>query len=396
MPHFIEKTLQRIDKLDRDHIRAIMSQLYHDHRRLEEVINSLPDGIVVLDKRHRAVINNRAAQLLLPLRDRRDKEEAIWELVDDEQISGYLRQALQQRNKTDSASFSLGAKGNVRTLYMEMLPLVGEGKIIGNILRVTDITEKLANESRLYRAEQLASLTTLTANVAHEIKNPLGSISIYIQLIKREMQKNRVQRDAVSRHLTIVEEEIQRLNSTIVDFLFSMRPMALVLEESDIHPLLDEVITLFEPEMRDVHITLTTRYTRNLPRVEIDRKYMKQAIMNIIKNAIEAIGGDDTGDEKGDGEIIIQTAAVAEGIRIEIIDNGAGMSDNDISNAFDPYFTTKDNGSGIGLTQTYKVIREHRGEIAIANNAAAGATCTIILPLPRKQQKLIIDSHETA
>lgn len=389
MPQFIEKALEKIDRLDRDHLRTIMFQLYRDHRRLEEVINSLPDGIVVLDEGHRSVSSNRAARLLLPLLD--ESEGApLWEGVGDDDIARYLREALQNGGG-DGGAFTIDVRGSARTLQLDILPLVRQGGIVGNILRIVDITEKLIKESRLHRAEQLASLTSVTANVAHEIKNPLAAISIYIQLTKREMEKSGSLSPALAHNLTVVEEEIQRLNTTIVNFLFSVRPMELHLEEMDIHIPLDEVVTLFRPELQTAHITLTTRYRKNLPLVEIDRAHMKQAVMNIIKNAIEAVGARRGGAERqeGGGEIQICTAVVAQGVRIDVIDNGTGIRRGDMPNIFDPYFTTKDEGSGIGLTQTYKVIQEHRGEMSIVNNRDCGVTCTIVLPLPRNQQKLI-------
>lgn len=403
MPQFIEKTLDRLAKLDLERVRRIIRNLHRDHQRLEEVINSLPDGIVVLDERHRPLLRNRAARLLLPL-NAHNADAVVWDGVGDEQIARYLRQVLQERQSEGDddgvrrgggargASFSLGRAGSLRTLQLELLPLVRRRRIVGNILYITDITELLATESRLQRAEQLASLTHLTANVAHEIKNPLAAISIYIQLIKRELLRpspSSPTPPTIDDHLRIIEEEIDRLNKIVVDFLFSVRPIELALEEVEMHTILDEVLTLFRPELQDARIALTTRFANHLPLVEIDAGYLKQAIMNIIKNAIEAV--------VSDGAIEIRTAAADGGVRVEIIDNGSGVAERDLGRVFDPYFTTKDEGSGIGLTQTYKIIHEHRGEISIANNRSgsnnrgdrAGVTVTITLPLPRARQKLI-------
>ena len=419
MPHFIEKTLQRIDKLDHEHVRTIIHQLYCDHKRLEEVINSLPEGILVLDQQHKPLLHNRAARLLLPLRDQKEKE--IWKLVRDKEIAAYLQKTLQTENEKDTTNISLEVGGSLRTLQFGIFPLVRMGKIIGNILRVVDISDKITKESRLYRAEQLASLATLTANVAHEIKNPLASISIYIQLIKRDIEKNFNQDDTtiIKQHLAIVEEEIVRLNATVVQFLFSMRPITLRMEEIDIHELLDDVITLFEPEIQAANVTLSTHYATEMPRIEVDKKYITQTIMNIIKNAIESIDAHNTMPTElhadvrtpaskiidanttgatpanihtpAHGIIDITTSVAPEGIQLVIADNGAGIDPTHASRIFEPYFTTKDYGSGIGLTQVYKVIKEHRGDIRLTNNKHKGATCTITLPLPRTAQKLLKD-----
>lgn len=407
MLQFIKKTLARLDKLDHAHIRSIIMDLHHGQQRLAEVVNSLPDGIVVLNEQHCPLLQNRAARLLLPLRERGGSggwvagTATVWDAVDDVQIACYLQRELEDPSGQQSAgaSFSFGTPGNLRTLQLELLPLVRQGRVVGNILRIIDITEKINNESRLHRAEQMASLTHLTANVAHEIKNPLAAISIYIQLVKRELEQRSAIADStvtINDHLRIVEEEIARLNNTVVNFLFSVRPMELTIEEVELHPLLDEVITLFQPELQEMQINLIARYQKSLPAVEVDVAYIKQAFMNIIKNAIESIALDtERNDRQIDGAIEIRTSAASVdansgGVQVEVIDNGIGVGEAEMGRIFDPYFTTKDEGSGIGLTQTDKIIREHRGEIMIKNNdAGKGATVTITLPPPRARQKLI-------
>lgn len=411
MPQFIEKTLAKIDKLDRERIRAIILDLHHDQQRLAEVVNSLPDGIVMIDEHHRSLFQNKAARLLLPLHDRASnnssgkttKAKKVWNTINDKQIANYLKQALEDPDgqKSTNALFSLEIAGNLRTLQFELLPLIRQRQVVGNILRITDITEKINNESRLHRAEQMASLTHLTANVAHEIKNPLAAISIYIQLIKRELEQHSpiVSPQTINDHLKIVEEEIARLNNTVVNFLFSVRPMELSLEEVELYPLLDEIVTLFQPELRDAQITLTAHCQNSIPTVEIDVAYIKQALVNIIKNAIESITLNTHQHEEQDKGIIEIRTAIATGknnggVRVDVIDNGIGMEESDVGRVFDPYFTTKDEGSGIGLTQTYKIIREHRGEITITNNSVGrGATVTITLPIPKTKQKRIGQKH---
>jgi len=380
MARFIEKTLQKIDKLNRAQIDSIIRHLFHDYTRLEEVINSLPEGIVVLDEGHVPLLYNRSAHLML----RRDdhKGEKLWEVISDSKIARYAKEALHAGAAGDSAQITTEIGGEARVLDLSTLPLVRDGKIVGTIVRIVDSTAKIAEEVRLYRAEQLASLTNLTANVAHEIKNPLASISIYIQLIQRELAKEERARDdrRIAEHLTIVEEEIARLNSTIIDFLFAVRPMQLTLTAVDIHALLDDIITLLEPEVR-ARIHISKRDLATMPAVEGDKKYLAQAFINIIKNAIEAI--------PEEGAIEIRTALQSGKATIMVIDSGVGINNDAMARIFDPYFTTKEYGSGIGLTQVYKVIKEHRGDVRIENNSAGGATCTVTLPLARSGQRLL-------
>jgi signal transduction histidine kinase len=245
-----------------------------------------------------------------------------------------------------------------------------------------DITEKRRKEAQLRRAESLASLTTLAAGVAHEIKNPLGSLSIHIQLIRKALQgKGEVEVPFLERHLGVVDEEIERLNKIVVDFLFAVRPMAVQLREADPGELVAGIAEFIKPEAERAGVTVELRLEKDLPRVALDDRLMKQAVLNLVKNALAAM--------PWGGKLRLTAERVEDEVRITVEDSGVGISEEDLPKIFEPYFTTKENGTGLGLTITFKIVREHDGEIMVTSHPGQGSAFVIGLPIPQKERRLL-------
>jgi signal transduction histidine kinase len=252
-----------------------------------------------------------------------------------------------------------------------------------------DITEKRRKEAQLRRAESLASLTTLAAGVAHEIKNPLGSLSIHIQLIRKALKgKEAIEASLIERHLGVVDEEIDRLNKIVVDFLFAVRPMDVQLRESDPGQLVAGVAEFIRPEAEKTGIMVELDIAESLPRMALDERLMKQAILNLVKNALAAM--------PGGGKLRLSAQRVEDEVRIGIEDSGVGISEADLPKIFEPYFTTKENGTGLGLTITFKIVREHDGEISVTSRPGQGSSFVIILPVPQKERRLLPYDGDTA
>jgi len=245
-----------------------------------------------------------------------------------------------------------------------------------------DITEKRRRDAQLRRAESLASLTTLAAGVAHEIKNPLGSISIHIQLIhKALMGREAVEVPFLERHLGVVEEEIERLNKIVVDFLFAVRPMDVQLRDRDPGELVRGIADFIRPEAEATGVSVELSIADNLPRVALDERLMRQALLNLVKNSLAAM--------PGGGELRLAAEGSEDEVRLSVSDTGVGISEEALPKIFEPYFTTKENGTGLGLTITFKIVREHDGEIAVSSRPGLGSTFTISLPVPQKELRLL-------
>ena len=382
MRKFIERAIEKLPKLDEEQIRTLIMDLATEHERIELVLDSMNDGVMVSATDHTLVLVNKAAERLVPFASHEWYERPIWNAIADSEICEFIQQTLTNQESAQDREFTLDGNGANRVLSCSILPLVGSGVIQGNILHIEDITEKRAREARLRRAESLASLTTLAAGVAHEIKNPLGSIGIHIQLLQKALHTcEQLDRERMEGYVEVVNEEVDRLNRIVVDFLFAVRPIDVQLEERSLNEVVHDLLEFVKYELEEAGIELITELEEGLDAIQLDEKYLKQALMNMIKNAMAAM-------PQG-GVLRVSTTQRGDDVVLKLCDNGVGMSDDVIGKIFEPYFTTKDFGSGIGLTLAYKVIKEHRGEIAVMSQQGKGATFTITFPVPQKEQHLL-------
>jgi PAS domain S-box-containing protein len=374
MRGFVRRALEKLSKLDTEQIEQLFQTLGEENERLAVVLDSMNDGVFVTDETHRLVLVNKAAERMVPITPGR--------IIADEDISMLVRQTLENDESVSDREFTLDHGGTTRILSCSIIPLVQAGHIRGNILQLVDISEKRGREARLRRAESLASLTTLAAGVAHEIKNPLGSIGIHTQLLQKLVREQSAKNlETVETYLGVIEEEIERLNKIVVDFLFAVRPMDTKLEDNDLNALVDDLLTFVQYELEQAEIQLVRDFDQDLPQLQLDPKYFKQAVLNIIKNAISAM--------PDGGMLRVSTQQRGDQALLRISDNGIGMSEEVRDKIFEPYFTTRDFGSGIGLTLVYKVVKEHMGDISVISKEGHGSTFTITLPVPQRDTHLI-------
>ncbi|MFP4617741.1 MAG: two-component system sensor histidine kinase NtrB [Spirochaetaceae bacterium] len=382
MRNFIRRALNKLPKLDKEQIRTLLFDLASENEKLETVLHSMSEGILVTDTEHRVVFYNTAAVQMLPVWKNDMEELLVWKVVDDHDLSEFFEDVLTNGEEAEDEEFTLG-KGNVKwTLSFRITQLRREKEWWGNLVIFSDITERRKREARLRRAESLASLTTLAAGVAHEIKNPLGSIGIHIQLIQKALKKNRcLDEETANKYLEVIDEEIERLNGIVVDFLFAVRPMDTELKKADLNKVIEDLVGFVKYEAEESGVHVETKLGSTISKVEIDEKFIKQALMNIVKNGIAAM--------EGGGVLTISTREDEGYVHTDISDTGVGISDEKITKIFEPYYTTKDFGSGLGLTVVYKVVREHGGEISVQSQEGEGTTFTISLPVPESEKKLL-------
>ena len=381
MRRFLAKALEKIDKMDRERIRSLVYAITDENDRLEMVLESMTDGVVVTDGEHHILLFNKSAERLLPFAAGELVEKNVWEAIEDREIAAFLSEKLVSQEKVRDYEFTLDERGG-RTLSVSIMPLVNEKVIRGNVIHIEDVTQKRSEQARLRRAESLAALTTLTAGVAHEIKNPLASIGIHLQLIKKATEgRESVETAGVREYLQVIDEEVGRLNQIVVDFLFAVRPMDAQLECKDLNPVIRELLDFLRFELDEAGVKVELQLAEDLPRVRLDEKYLKQALLNIIKNAISAM--------PSGGRLCIKTAASDAELMLTIADTGAGMPEEIIEKIFEPYFTTRAFGSGLGLTLVYKIVKEHLGEIAVSSREGEGTSFQISFPVPQREKRLI-------
>jgi len=390
MVDFFRRALKKLGKLDIEKHRELLVSAVNQISLLETVSDSIDVGILVCDEKNNLVLVNKCALRLLPI----DYTEGaqIWSAIMDEQLVDCFREILVNNERVIDKEIDIVHKGRNRLLSINAVPLVQNKLITGTLIYIDDITDKRKEEFRLRRAENLASLTTLAAGVAHEIKNPLGSISIHLQLLQKSLEKKLKPElldsaENFDRYFAVLKEEIDRLNRIVVDFLFAVRPMNLELRNCDINFLLEQLVEFVRVEMEQSKILCLMELDENVPKILIDERYMKQAMLNLITNAKAAM-------PKG-GVLTIATNYSDNEIKISVCDTGIGIKKENLEKIFEPYYTTKETGTGLGLTQVYKIIREHQGEITVDSEPKTGSDFRIILPVPQKEMRLISYNENT-
>ncbi|MEE9308213.1 MAG: ATP-binding protein [Spirochaetia bacterium] len=381
MRKFLQRALEKIEKMDRTQIRQLVSDIAGDNELLEMVMESMSDGVVVTDREDNILMVNKSAERMFPFSTDDLIEKPLDQAIGDKEIREFLKENLHGLDRILDQEFTLG-DGYSRTLSLSIMPLVRQGWITGNVIHIEDVTEKRAKEARLRRAESLAALTTLTAGVAHEIKNPLGSIGIHLELMKKEMSgKKQIETQKVLENLLIIKEEVDRLNRIVMDFLFTVRPMNAELSYDELNRVVRELLDFMKFELSEAGITVDTDLTKTGPQILMDERYMKQAVLNILKNAISAM--------PDGGRLRVQTVQKGNELLLKISDTGVGIPDEHMDKIFEPYFTTKDFGSGLGLTLVYKILKEHMGDIEINSKVGEGTSITLSFPVPQKEKRLI-------
>jgi len=379
MRKFLERAMEKVSRMNDESIRGLLRVLADENERLDTVLDSMMDGIVVCDEDHAPILVNKSAERLLPMSQAELFDAPLWESLRDDELAAFFEMALNGEESIIDREFALDTKSGTRILAVSVTPLVRDKRIRGTLIHVEETTDKRRREARLRRAESLASLTTLAAGVAHEIKNPLGSISIHVQLMRKAL-KNQADAPLV-RYLDIVTEEIDRLNRIVVDFLFAVRPMDIAPINDDINAVIKELVEFMRVEVESAGIEMVADYGASIPPVPFDKRYIKQALLNLVKNATAAM------PEKG--KLRLSTAVQGDELRIIVADSGVGIPEDKLGKIFEPYFTTKENGTGLGLTLTYKIIKEHGGDIAVTSRPGQGSTFTITLPIPQKDRRLL-------
>ncbi len=348
---------------------------------LRAVYDSLPEGIIVVDKDQCFLYANKALPYVIPLaRLPQTSEEKPWLLIEDKKVRELISESIETQSKeVDREMLIQGHSGTPRPISLDILPLAQEGSVIGSLIVVRNLEEKRRIQLELRRAKSLASFTNLAAGVAHEIKNPLGAMSLHIQLMQRELKaKGQIAEDSGAEYLQIISEEIERLNSIVVDFLFAVRPMDLQLQRKNPEALCEEVLSFLSQEFAEGNIRIRRRYAKHLPEIDVDPRFFKQALLNLLQNAKHAMGKS--------GVCTITTSLEASCYAIRVRDNGMGIAAEHQEQIFDPYFTTKETGTGLGLSSVYKIMQEHGGQVLVRSEEGKGSEFVLLFPLPPEVQ----------
>lgn len=386
---FFDKIIKNFDKVSDIEKKRIIERLALLSNSQNIIIENLEEGIIAIDINGIIQGINKKACFLLSI-PRNSEDKAISKCINNTNI-GRLILELLEANNTDTKIIK--DDKNDRMLQIDILPLGDSGIIIGTLIKIFDITKSYESAQKLKRAEQLASFTTLAAGVAHEIKNPLGSISIYVQLIEKIIKKN-MDNDCqcyneFRDYCNIIKEEISRLEDTINSFLFSVRKLVLNLEDININSLILSTVDFLKYEIENNNIKIDIKFDIENLILKIDEKYIKQCLINIIQNSIDSIIEKKKHNKSDENNILIKLKLLDNYALISIKDTGIGIKEEELSKIFEPYFTTKRNGTGLGLTNVIRIIEAHNGSFNIDSKYGFGSEAIIKLPLMLENQKFL-------
>lgn len=398
MRSYVKRVKQKAEKLSKEQVLSLLEDIVDENESLYSVLESLSTGLLIINDDFQLIRFNQIAESWLPFSERLEdilgSDKAIYEYIEDEDIAFFLKKCLEKNITNSSEDFStVTSGGSVRFLTVTISPLINEGELNGKMILVRDITEKKNQDILLHRMENLANLTNLAAGMAHEIKNPLGAISIHIQLLQKAIANARDNDDKlplpkfVENHIDVVNEEIDHLNKLVMDFLLAVRPVKAQLELKEPDKLIENLISFFKPEFKDEGIEVLFKPSESGVRILLDEKLFRDVVMNISQNSLAALKSKFNGNQ-GSRFCISDTVRDNKFI-ITIADNGCGMSEETLSKIFEPYYTTKANGTGLGMTMVYKIIKEFSGEIIVNSKEGEGTAFTITFPIPQKDMKLL-------
>lgn len=383
----IRKAIDKMDQVPSLELKKLIEDKILEGDLYKSLFDQSRDGYIII-KEGKAYYYNEAFLRLIPsnrIIARKVERPSIFQLILDDDIIEFLTTPGCD-SKSDGVEFYFQSGGNTKVVNIKAECLyIDSGTYLG--VKCRDVSEEKQKETRLRRSESLASMTTMAAGIAHEIKNPLAAMKIHVQLLRKEYErKGQITYEQAERYLNVLEEEISYLNGIAVDFLFAVKPMNVDLKLADVNNLCKDIVNFIEPELNDNLIEIECKYAQYLPKVELDVNYMKQALLNIVKNAMHAM--------EGGGNLTILTKLDGDFISLSISDTGSGIPEEKISKIFEPYYTTKDTGTGLGLTVVFKVIKEHKGEISVSSVINEGTTFTILLPIPQSERIALEDHKE--
>jgi two-component system, sporulation sensor kinase E len=380
---FLDKILARLRRIQPEEVEAFFVELARDKRFLETIFNAIREGVIVTDTAGTVIYMNDAAGMLFGL----DPAAALGRPL-AENISGLRWKELAQGREVVTRDIEVFHPAH-RVLNFYVVPLMAEDddqpgrrQHAGYALIMRDFTERHREAQETLESERIAALQLLAAGVAHEIGNPLNSLTIHLQLLERRLRKlPEGQQDTLLHPLEVAQEEIKRLDSIVTQFLRAIRPAPLQRAPHDLNSLVRDAADFLAPELKSRDILLELDLAPGLPVLDVDQDQLKQAFFNIIKNASEAM--------KQGGLLKIRTGADADWINVTFADTGGGMTQETMARVFDPYFTTKKNGSGLGLMITQRIIRAHGGEVVLESDPGQGLRLTLRLPRHDRQVQML-------
>lgn len=370
-------------------IVAIITLLHYQstRRTLEEVkglarniLQNIPTGVLTLDRAGVITAANPMAEAVLK-RSGEDLLAHSYESIflEGDMIRGTLDKALYSHEYVSQKDVPYRAHdGMLHTIRIGTAELTGDdGQSAGVILQAQDVTAWLDLERRVLVSEKLAAIHTLSAGVAHELRNPLSAMDLNLHLLDEALKERREPAQDVARYLQIVNAECRRLSSVLDNFMKFAKLTVMGLHEVDVKKVIAHIVALMQFDARARKIQLEERTGDGLPPILGDETQISQALMNIVVNAFQAM------PNGGRCSIIarVRTQTDASWVEIAVSDTGVGIAKDDLSRLFEPFYTTKTDGTGLGLAVAYRIMLDHNGSLRVSSIPGSGTTVVMQFPV---------------
>ena len=375
---FLERLIERLDRLDRRELEDYLVNLTREKGLLQSIFNSLREGLLVIDPEGRIVFINRAATSLLDIPAESEGQFAS-DTIEDPLLLSIVKEGLELPEQSLVKELQVMHPRPAWVRLSRSSLRDQDGEVRGIMLLLSDISRERKAEEEVNLAARLDFLIHLTAAIAHELGNPLTSLTIHIQLMERLIREIGGEAgEKLLRSALIIREEIKRLDEIVEQFLRALRPAPLDLSDQNLKAIIEQVLALVSDELKERNISVKCSYPREGLRGLLDKNLIKQAMLNLIKNAAQAM--------MPGGEILVKLEKEDFYFKISVTDRGVGIPPEKIPRIFEPFYTTKERGSGLGLLVVYKIMRQHGGSVEVKSRPGRGTT--FILWLPQRPEKI--------
>jgi two-component system, sporulation sensor kinase E len=374
----LDKVLGRLDQLDEPNLHNLVQRLARERALLEDVFNTLQEGVLVITGDGAIEYANEAAARLIGLRQSAIGE-SLWRLVP----------GLHDSLGTEAAGTPLVTREfelaypAPRLVRLYMVPFADGVDGRRQAIILSDVTAERKSTAELIENERISSVLLLAAGVAHELGNPLNSLTIHLQLIDRKLKKLKASKETRSLEdsIKICRDEVARLDGIIKNFLEAIRPRPPDLAELYLPALIEEVLSFQARELADRGITVEGEMPAGTPVIMADRDQLKQVFFNLIKNAMEAM--------QPGGRLTVRLRADDDSVYVALADTGSGIKAEDLARLFQPYHTTKVSGHGLGLMIVQRIVRDHGGRVGIESKEGVGTVVTLQFPQKHRRVRML-------
>jgi len=381
---FLDRLIGRLDRLDPSSVQSFLLRLVREKGFFESLFNTIHEGVIVIDPEIRIQYLNAAARDLL----------GIPEDAEGQRLDRFLRGVdWLSLLEADPGEWHRSSLREIEVFYPQqrflslyIVPHPDDGESAGIPLAAIifrDVTALRRSAEQNVETQKVEAITQLAAGVAHEIGNPLNSLNIHLQLLQRCLRHS-ADADTAAEGLDLVGvavQEVSRLDAIVHNFLRAIRPSPPQLQPVALAAILAETLKFMRREIEDRDIRVEAALPEQLPRILADPDQLRQALFNILKNSMQAM--------TGGGLLRLACSLPGDSLELRIEDNGKGISSADMAHIMEPYFTTRQDGTGLGLLVVERILRSHGADFSIESSEGEGTVFIMRFPLRERQVRLL-------